>query len=78
MKNRLLKSVNPGQIIALLVLLGLLIFFLKDAVIGDIFSVIIFAVVMGVIFLPWSEAGDFDKEDIIDWKLVNHLSNKDD
>ncbi len=78
MKKRLLKSVEPGQVIALLVLFGLLAFFLKDAELGDIFAVIVFAVIMGVIFLPWSEAGDFDKEDLIDWKLVTHLSDKDD
>ncbi len=61
----------------MLILLGLLTFFLKDAEIGDIFAVIAFAVIMGAVLLPWSEAAEFDKEDIIDWKLVTRLSNKD-
>jgi hypothetical protein len=77
-KRKFMKSIKPGQVITLLALLGVLVFFLKDAGIGDIFIVITTAVVIGSIFLPWSEAGEFDKEDIIDWKLVTHLSEKDD
>jgi hypothetical protein len=77
-KRRFMKSIKPGQIVAFSVLLGLLVFFLKDAGISDIFAVIAVAVIMAVIFLPWSEAANFDDEDIIDWKLVTHLSEKDD
>jgi hypothetical protein len=32
---------------------------------------------MGLILVPWSEVEEIDKEDIIDWKLINRLSNKD-
>ena len=34
------------------------------------------AVIMGLILVPWSEVEEFDREDIIDWKLINRLSNK--
>ena len=79
MKKRIfMKSIKPGQAITLLALLGVLVFFLKGSGISDIFAVIAFAVLMGGIFLPWSEAANFDDEDIIDWKLVTHLSEKDD
>lgn len=73
-----MKRAEPGQIITLLVLAGFLIFFLKDAGITNILIVIALAVTMGLILLRWSEEKDFDKEDIIDWKLITGLSNKDD
>jgi hypothetical protein len=78
MMRKILKYAEFGQIIALLILLGLLIFFLKNAGMHDIFIVIATAVILGIILLPWSEVEEFDKEDIIDWKLINHLSNEDD
>lgn len=59
-------------------LLGLLGFFLKDAGITTILIVIGSAVIMGLILLPLSNVKEFDEEDIIDWKLINRLSNKDD
>jgi len=78
MFRKILAYAQPGQIIVLLVLLGFLIFFLKDAGIKDIFIVIAYAIIMGLVLVPWSEAGDFSKEDIVDWKLISHLSDKDD
>lgn len=71
------KRATPGQIMVLAFLLGLLGFFLKDAGITTILIVIGSAVIMGLILLPWSNVKEFDKEDIIDWKLVNRLTNKD-
>ena len=76
MLKKILTYAQPGPIIVLLVLLGFLIFFLKDAGINDIFIVIASAVIMGLLLVPLSEAGDFSKEDIIDWKLISHLSDK--
>ena len=73
-----MKRAEPGQIITLLVLAGFLIFFLKDAGITNILIVIALAVTMGLILIRWSEVEEFDKEDIIDWKLITGLSNKDD
>ncbi len=77
MFKKLFKHAPPGQIIILVFLLGLLIFFLKDAGITTILIVIGSAVIMGLILLPWSNVKEFDREDIIDWKLVNRLSNRD-
>ena len=71
------KNAHPGQIIALVILLGLLVFFLKDSGITEILIVVGGAVIMGLILVPWSEVEAFDREDIIDWKLINRLSNKD-
>jgi len=76
MIEKVLKNAHPGQIIALVILLGLLVFFLKDSGITDILIVIGAAVIMGLILVPWSEVEAFDREDIIDWKLINRLSNK--
>ena len=78
MIRKLMKRAEPGQIITLLVLVGFLIFFLKDAGITNILIVIALAVTMGLILLRWSEEKEFDKEDIIDWKLITGLSSKDD
>ncbi len=78
MFNKLFKRSTPGQIIILAFLLGFLIFFLKDASFTTILLVIGLAIIMGLILLPWSNVKEFDKEDIIDWKLVDRLSNKDD
>ncbi len=78
MIRKLMKRAEPGQIITLLVLVGFLIFFLKDAGITNILIVIALAVTMGLILIRWSEVEEFDKEDIIDWKLITGLSNKDD
>jgi len=75
MIKNVLKNACPGQIIALVTLLGLLVFFLKDSGITEIFIVIGAAVIMGLILVPWSEVEEFDREDIIDWKLINRLSN---
>lgn len=69
---------EPGQIVALVIFLGLLIFFLKDAGITTIFIVIATAVVAGLILLPWSNVKAYDQEDIIDWELVNRHSDQDD
>ena len=78
MIRKLMKRAEPGQTITLLVLVGFLIFFLKDAGITNILIVIALAVTMGLILIRWSEVEEFDKEDIIDWKLITGLSNKDD
>jgi hypothetical protein len=78
MIRKLMKRAEPGQIITLLVLVGFLIFFLKDAGITNILIVIALAVSMGLVLIRWSEVEEFDKEDIIDWKLITGLSNKDD
>ena len=77
-KKVFLKRPAPGQIIVLMILLGLLTFFLKDSGIVEILIVIGMAILMGLIIVPWSEVEEFDKEDIIDWKLISRLSNKDD
>jgi len=77
-KKVFLKRPAPGQIIVLMILLGLLTFFLNDSGIVEILIVIGMAILMGLIIVPWSEVEEFDKEDIIDWKLISRLSNKDD
>ena len=77
-KKVFLKRPAPGQIIVLMILLGLLTFFLNDSGITEILIVIGMAILMGLIIVPWSEVEEFDKEDIIDWKLISRLSNKDD
>lgn len=76
MIKKVLKNAHPGQIIVLVILLGLLVFFLKDSGITDILVVIGAVVIMGLILVSWSEVEEFDREDIIDWKLINQLSNK--
>ncbi len=76
-KKRFLKRPEPGQVVVLVILLGLLAFFLKDSGVTVILTVIGMAILMGLIIVPWSEVDEFDKEDIIDWKLINRLSNKD-
>ncbi len=78
MITKLLKKTEPGQIIVLVILLGFLIFLMKDSGITDILTVMGVAIIMGLILVPWSEVEEFDKEDIIDWKLIKRLSNKDD
>jgi hypothetical protein len=78
MSKKIFKRATPGQIMVLACLLGLLGFFLKDAGITTILIVIGSAVIMGLILLPLSNVKEFDEEDIIDWKLINRLSNKDD
>lgn len=78
MIRKIMNHAKAGQIIVLVVLLGLLIFFLKDAGMKDIFIVISLAVAMGIIFVPCAEADNSDKDDLIDWKLIRHLSNKGD
>lgn len=78
MFKKLFKRATPGQMIILMFLLVLLVFFLKDAGITTILIVVGSAVIMSFILLPWSNVKEFDEEDIIDWKLVNKLSNKDD
>jgi hypothetical protein len=62
----------------LVFLLGLLIFFLKDDGITTILIVIVTAVIASLILLPWSNVKAYDKEDMIDWELVNYPSDKDD
>jgi hypothetical protein len=78
MFKRLSNHATAGQIIVLLVLFGLLIFFLKDAGITTILIVLVIAIIMGIILVPWAEEEDFDKDDITDWKLVNRLWHKGD
>jgi Flp pilus assembly protein TadB len=74
----LLTHTTPSQLIVLLFLLGLLIFFLKDAGFTTILIVLTIAIIMGLVLVPWSEKENFDKDDIMDWKLVNRLWHKDD
>jgi len=75
--KKLFKRATPGQIMGLVFLLGLLIFFLKDAGISTILIVLTIAVIMGLVLVPWAEKEDFDKDDITDWNLVNRLWHKD-
>ncbi len=78
MFKRFFKRATRGQIIVLLVLLSLLIFFLKDAGINTILIVLAIAVIMGIILVHWAEKENNDKNDIITWKLINRLWRKDD
>ena len=78
MPKKLFKRASPGQIIVLVFLLGLLVFFLRDAGFTAILIVAATAVITGLILLPWSNVKAYDKEDLIDWDLVNYPSDKDD
>jgi len=70
--SKLFKHATPVQLLLLVFLLGLLIFFLKDSGITTILIVLATAIIMGIILLPWSNVKAYDKEDLIDWDLVNH------
>ena len=78
MPKKLFKRATPGQIMALVFLLGLLVFFLKDAGFTTILIVVTTAVIAGLVLLPWSNVKAYDEEDLIDWDLVNYPSDKDD
>lgn len=78
MNNKFAKKPEPGQIIALVIFLGLLTFFLKDAGISIILIVIATAGMAGLILLPWSDVKAYDKEDIIDWEIISRHSDQDD
>ena len=78
MPKKLFNRVTLSQIIVLAFLLGLLVFFLRDAGFTAILIVAATAVITGLILLPWSNVKAYDKEDLIDWDLVNYPSDKDD
>jgi hypothetical protein len=78
MIKKFMQTPKPGQIIALVVFLGLLTFFLKDAGITTVLIVIATAVIAGLILLPWSNVTAYDKEDIIDWEIISRHSDQDD
>jgi hypothetical protein len=78
MRKKIFKRATPGQIMVLVFLLGLLVFFLKDAGFTTILIVVATAVIAGLVLLPWSNVKGYDEEDLIDWDLVNYPSDKDD
>ncbi|HOI16602.1 MAG TPA: hypothetical protein PK036_09690 [Geobacteraceae bacterium] len=51
---------------------------MKDAGFTTILIVVATAVIAGLVLLPWSNVKAYDKEDLIDWDLVNYPSDKDD
>ena len=52
MLKKLFKRATPGQIMVLVFLLGLLVFFLKDAGFTTILIVVATAVIAGLVLLP--------------------------
>jgi len=54
------------------------VFFLRDAGFTTILTVVATAVIAGLVLLPWSNVKAYDKEDLIDWDLVNYPADKDD